>query len=465
MNKIFRRCLFSILVMGMVACNEDGGMADNGLHERDATSSYLWVGPNATNVRNVAGELDVVVSTNRVWTVVSQVEWISLSKVQGTGDAILKLEYGENPENDKREGTVTFSIEGVEPIVMTVVQTDTYFTNPLGDIPDPWITKYQNAYYLCKAQGDNQVNISSSTKLTLLSGTTTVWRAPSDAGAVKPWNVSHLWAPELHYIEGSWYIYYTAGRPHAELNRYNQRSGVLRSKTTDPFGQWEDMGMLYTGDSYSEGIVPTVENTYSGIDLTTVMIDGQRYAVWSGTPTEADADQAIYIARMSNPYTISSNRVRITTADQPWELFTRGIQEGPAILKRGSKTFIVYSCNGSWTKYYRLGYIVLENPSLDPMVVGNWKKSANQVFYRCDDTLPGVTGVDGVNGVGHCSFTTSPDGTEDWIVYHVKKRNDATYESGRSTFVQRFTWNADDTPNFGYPVGWGELVPVPSGQK
>jgi GH43 family beta-xylosidase len=107
---------------------------------------------------------------------------------------------------------------------------------------------------------------------------------------------------------------------------------------------------------------------------------------------------------------------------------------------------------------------MLPNSSLNPMVPANWQKSANQVFYRCDETLPGTAGVDGVNGVGHCSFTSSTDDTEDWIVYHVKNRNDATYDTGRSTFLQRFTWNADDTPNFGTPVGWGEPVAVPSGE-
>lgn len=96
----------------------------------------------------------------------------------------------------------------------------------------------------------------------------------------------------------------------------------------------------------------------------------------------------------------------------------------------------------------------------NPMIPANWKKSPNAVFYRCDNTAE----EDGVNGVGHCGFTKSPDGTEDWIVYHVKNRNDGSYESGRSTFMQRFTWNTDGTPNFGTPVGWGESIVVPSGE-
>ena len=54
----------------------------------------------------------------------------------------------------------------------------------------------------------------------------------------------------------------------------------------------------------------------------------------------------------------------------------------------------------------------------------------------------------------------SPDGTEDWIVYHTKRFLEDGYETYRYTFVQRFGWHADDTPNFGTPVGWEETVVV-----
>ena len=195
--------------------------------------------------------------------------------------------------------------------------------------------------------------------------------------------------------------------------------------------------------------------------MTVFELNGQLYAVWSGAPsTTDDSNQSLYIARMSDPCTISSNRVCISQPDQPWEQVSSRINEGPAILKRNGKIFVVYSCNGSWTKYYRLGYIVLDETK-DPMDPANWTKSPAAVFYRCDDTAD----RDGVNGVGHCSFTKSPDGTEDWIVYHVKNRNDNSYTTGRSTFIQRFGWNADGTPNFGSPVGWGEPVVVPSGEE
>ena len=104
---------------------------------------------------------------------------------------------------------------------------------------------------------------------------------------------------------------------------------------------------------------------------------------------------------------------------------------------------------------------MLSDTLKDPTVGANRTKSSAAVFTRCDDT----SNSDGVNGVRHCSFTKSPDDTEDWIVYHVKNRNEATYESGRSTFTQKFKWKSDRTPDFGTPVGWGETVAVPSSES
>jgi GH43 family beta-xylosidase len=50
-------------------------------------------------------------------------------------------------------------------------------------------------------------------------------------------------------------------------------------------------------------------------------------------------------------------------------------------------------------------------------------------------------------GVGHASFTKSPDGSEDWIIYH-GMRDPTNGWAARTIRVQKFTWNADGTPKF-----------------
>ncbi len=338
---------------------------------------------------------------------------------------------------------------------MTISQINKRFINPIDEGGDPWIYKHDGKYYYCKTTGGD-IKIFVSDKLSKVGRSKQIWTPPTDANA---WNKGNIWAPELYYIEGHWYIYYAAGTGGKEY--LTQRSGVLRSKTDDAFGEWEDLGMIYTGDEYKENIVPTANNSAYAIDLGTFVMDGQRYAVWSGLPDKnVDANQCIYIAKMSNPYTISSNRVRLSMAEKGWETkSSERINEGPAILRRNGKIFIVYSANGSWTKYYTLGYLMMDEGK-DPMVASNWKKSGQEAFYRCDNTPPQTYGV---NGVGHCSFTTSPDDTEDWIVYHAKNFNDSE-NSGRSVYIKKFGWNDDGTPNFGTPVAYNEETRFPSGE-
>ncbi|MEV4631018.1 family 43 glycosylhydrolase [Micromonospora sp. NPDC049523] len=65
---------------------------------------------------------------------------------------------------------------------------------------------------------------------------------------------------------------------------------------------------------------------------------------------------------------------------------------------------------------------------------------------------------------GHNGFFTSPDGTESWIVYHANDSAGGGCDMNRSTRAQRFTWNADGTPNFGIPARLGTALTVPSGE-
>ncbi|WP_210488332.1 glycoside hydrolase family 43 protein [Rufibacter aurantiacus] len=320
-----------------------------------------------------------------------------------------------------------------------------YFTNPIMDGADPWVLKKDSVYYSC-GSGNGSIYVSQSTKLTELGKRVPVWKAPASG-----WNAHNIWAPEIHYLQGKWYIYYAAGKdPGGPF--IHQRSGVLESTTDSPFGPYADKGMLYTGDS--------LENPSSvrwAIDVSPFYLNGQLYAVWSGWEKNALTDrtkQHLYIARMSNPWTIASNRAKISSPTEPWE--TGGeldLNEGPELLKKKEKAFLIYSCRESWLKEYRLGQLTLKDTLADPMVASNWTKSSAPVFQATANVL----------GVGHCSFTTSPDNTEDWIFYHAKKSEKPGWQ--RDIRMQKFTWTADGYPVFGEPVPSGVPIPVPSGQK
>ena len=303
---------FGIGILMILLCACEGGSSESdGDPEGPApgTKPFLSILPTTKTVGTAAGEFNVSVSSNTSWTVEPLAEWISIPVREGEKSSSVKIRY-ESSTVTSRSGEVMFSAEGVEPVKLRVTQGDKTFTNPLGGVPDPWIIQHDGWYYLCKAHG-NGINLSRSKKLTELTSTQQVFAAPRDTEGNKPWNVANYWAPELHYIDGRWYIYYTAGRPTSEFggHYYSQRSGVLRAKSSDPFGEWEDMGMLYTGDHYTEGIVPTLENTeYFAIDLNVMEINGTLYAVWSGNPV-GSTTQSLFIAEMNSSVSPGSTPV------------------------------------------------------------------------------------------------------------------------------------------------------------
>jgi len=59
-------------------------------------------------------------------------------------------------------------------------------------------------------------------------------------------------------------------------------------------------------------------------------------------------------------------------------------------------------------------------------------------------------------GPGHNSFTTTPDGKTDILVYHARNFRDIVGEplkdTNRHTRAQVLLWNKDGTPDFGVPV-------------
>ncbi len=294
------------------------------------------------------------------------------------------------------------------------------FLNPLLRPPaqDPQITYHAGNYYYCESSPEG-VFLRVSPDFTELGRAPArrVWAPPASGPFSK-----NIWAPELHVLDGRAHIYVAAD----DGDNANHRMGVLVAETDDILGPYRLASILDTQGWAIDGTVLTLD-------------DGRRYFIWSGWPGKKDGQQNLYIARMKSPTELQGRRVLLKRPDQPWERHAMPICEGPQILRRDGRTFLIYSASGSWTADYCLGMLVLE-PGADPMVPANWIH-AGQVFARNEHAY----------GVGHCDFVLSPDGGADWIVYHAKTLPEDGW-GDREVRAQPFRWDVKGWPIFGQPV-------------
>ncbi len=309
---------------------------------------------------------------------------------------------------------------------------DTFFNPIISNGADPWMIYKDGLYYYTHTTGAS-VKLRKAPKITGTGGIgsaseNTIFTPPA------PFN-KNVWAPELHFLQGKWYIYYAAD----DGNNANHRMFVAESLLPD--GPYTFLGKIFDTNTDRWAIDGTVLEKN----------DGSLYFIWSGWPGATDGLQNTYIAPMSNPWTISGPRVLISSPSLSWEGW---IQEGQQILKRNGKIFLIYSANASWTDDYALG--MLTNTDGNVLNPASWTKHPTPVFKKYSDANGGVYGP------GHGSFTKSLDQTEDWIIYHAAKSSGSGWD--RNIRAQKFTWNPDDSPNFGNPIPTSVPVTVPSGE-
>ncbi|GAA0934711.1 family 43 glycosylhydrolase [Virgisporangium aurantiacum] len=308
------------------------------------------------------------------------------------------------------------------------------FTNPIKrNGPDPWLQYHNGNYYLATTTWNSTITMRRSATLAGLAtaADTVVFNLAGRANGC-----CNMWAPEFHLINNRWYLYYVAGQNVSDYNP-TQRLHVLESAGTDPMGPYAFKADL--GSDWQ-------------LDASILRVGGNLYLM--GTYGGDGAGQSNFIQRLSNPWTLSGSRVRLSSPTLSWERQTAPVNEGPEALYHNGRVMVVYSASACWGPDYKLGLLTLTGT--DPMTPAHWTKSPNPVFQRSD--------ANGVFAPGHNGFFTSPDGTEDWIVYHANDSAGGGCDMNRSTRAQKFTWNADGTPNFGTPVRLGVTLTAPSGE-
>ena len=274
------------------------------------------------------------------------------------------------------------------------------YPNPLiMNRADPWIYRHTDGKYYFTATSPeyDRIELRVSDTLAGLDDATprVIWNRHSDG------KMSRLiWAPEIHYLSGNWYVYFAASHTdeiHKQHNTYQHRMYVI--ETDEPMqGQWKELGQVETDlDTFS-------------LDATVFESKGKAYYVWAQKDPDIPGHSNIYIAEMTNASTLILPAARLTKPEYPWECTVIPVNEGPSVIKHEGRVFLTYSANATGPEYC-MG-LLTANEQDNLLDAASWHKSPNPVFMTSEENHK--------YGPGHNGFTYSEDGLTLLIVYHVR---------------------------------------------
>ncbi|WP_188055976.1 family 43 glycosylhydrolase [Sphingosinithalassobacter sp. CS137] len=261
-----------------------------------------------------------------------------------------------------------------------------------------------------------------------------LWRRP-ESGRMG----GYIWAPEIHYFDGRWHIYFAAGN---EDDPFHIRTYVLQAEGANPLAaDWSVIGQLETPwDSFT-------------LDCTSFEHKGQRYLCWAQREPGIDTNSNLYLAPMATPTTLAAAPARLTVPTLPWEIQGYKVAEGAALLARNGKLFLTYSGSATDDRYC-MGMLTADAEA-DIMDPAAWAKSPVPVFESAPEHS--------IYGPGHNSFVVDEAG-RDLLVYHARDYREIDgnplFDPNRHARVQPIHYRADGTPDFGKPVANG---PLPQG--
>ncbi|OTA99765.1 glycoside hydrolase family 43 protein [Hypoxylon sp. CI-4A] len=313
-----------------------------------------------------------------------------------------------------------------------LVSPATAFTNPVRQPggSDPQIS-YSGGYYYLLSTSWTDVEIARSETI---EGLKTAERK-SVYSSTEASRCCNVWAPETHYIDGTWYLYFSAGNAD---NLDGQNVHVLKGGAS----AYDDY--TYVGQLTSEW----------AIDGTIVRFnDWGNYLAFSCF--HGVTYQSLCIQKLGDDNVSLEGSISVISQPlESWEQSGAPVEEGPTALYTTDtgKTFLAFSANHCSTPDYCIATLEWDG-STDPASASAWTKSDGCLMQG---------GVNGHYGTGHNSFFRSPDGTQTWNAYHATSNSAGACDDTRYTMVQVVNFNSDGSPNLGEPVAVSAEVSEPA---
>lgn len=297
---------------------------------------------------------------------------------------------------------------------------------------DPFILRHEGHYYFIASVPEyDRLEIRRAETLAGLAQAqaAVIWRKHASGPASEL-----IWAPELHRIDGKWYVYFAAAHTKSlRDNMFQHRMYVLECADADPLnGAWTEKGQIATQfDTFS-------------LDATTFQHQGKQWYLWAQKAPDIPGNSNLYLCEMATPWQLKGTPVMLSKPEFDWECRGFLVNEGPAVITHGDRVFITYSASAT-DENYCMGMLWIDKQA-DPLNPQNWHKSGNPVFTTCEENRQ--------FGPGHNSFTTTPEG-EDILVYHARSyteiEGDPLYDPGRHTRLKYIKWADNGMPDFGIP--------------
>ncbi|MCM4157277.1 glycoside hydrolase family 43 protein [Gramella sp. AN32] len=312
-----------------------------------------------------------------------------------------------------------------------------HFDNPLAlQRADPFVTKAEDGiyYFIATVPEYDRIEIRKSVTINGIKEAepVVIWRK-HDKGPMG----NHIWAPELHRINGKWYIYFAAG---SAEEKWKIRMYALSNESKDPTkGQWIEEGQIVSNrDDFA-------------LDATTFKLYDQRYLIWTDRASDTIENTGLYIAEMTSPTTLADKQVVISQPEYDWEIQGHRVNEGPSALIRNGKVFITFSASATDSNY-AIG-LLWADENADLLDSASWHKLPEPVFFSNPDLKR--------FGPGHNSFTVSKDGETDIMIYHARNYKEIDgeplYDPNRNTRARVLKWTKDGMPFFGQDLSDNEM--------
>ncbi len=297
---------------------------------------------------------------------------------------------------------------------------------------DPYVYRHTDGtyYFTASVPAYDKIVLRHSDTLAGLvdAEETAIWHKHSFGPMSK-----HIWAPELHYLDGKWYVYFAGGEA---ASPWKIRPYVLECQGPDPVrDKWMEKGKMKAAK----------DDVFSfkafSLDATVFENKGRRYYIWAEKVGVGKQISNLYIAEMETPWQLKTVQVMLSTPDYDWERVGFWVNEGPAVLKHDGKIFVTYSASETGVAYC-MGMLTAEEDAdlLDPR---SWKKERNPVLASNEKR--------GIYGPGHNSFTTDEEGNT-VMVYHGRTEKEIEgnplYNPNRHTMLMKVEWDDQGRPLF-----------------